>query len=166
MKKLIIALLCSILVACSPMDLVKTAIGAKPGLSVDTELQVGKENTKQVVGQQTRQDQQIVAEDNAHVEANSSGAGGVVAKEVKQAVTTSSKKVTQSTVEAKDVGTVRSADKAQDIVTGDNAKVTVTQNAQLPFWAIFLLILGWALPTPVAMFQYCVALISTRFSKK
>jgi hypothetical protein len=93
-------------------------IGGGGGPTVNSNAQIGKENTQQVVAQQTTQD-----------------AGRDIVTETKE-------------VEAKSI---------EDLTI---------KNTNIPVWVMFLLILGWLLPTPTQMGQGLYTLLTLPFKRK
>ena len=92
--------------------------GGGSGPTVNSNAQIGKENTQQVVAQQTTQD-----------------AGRDIITETKE-------------VEAKSI---------EDLTI---------KNTNIPVWVMFLLILGWLLPTPTQMGQGLYTLLTLPFKRK
>jgi hypothetical protein len=134
-----------LLTGCSALG---TLLG-KPGINVDA--QVGKENVQQVVGQQ--KSTKVEAGDNSIVDAGS--VDGIKSQTTKSAKVTNSKKSVGSSVDADSVGKLdqKTAEKLQDIKTGDNAQVVVDQREGPSWWILLLLVLGWILPTPAQMLK-------------
>ena len=93
-------------------------LGGGSGPTVNSNAQIGKENTQQVVAQQTTQD-----------------AGRDIVTETKE-------------VEAKSI---------EDLTI---------KNTNIPVWVMFLLILGWLLPTPTQMGQGLYTLLTLPFKRK
>ena len=92
--------------------------GGGGGPTVNSNAQLGKENTQQVVAQQTTQD-----------------AGRDIITETKE-------------VEAKSI---------EDLTI---------KNTNIPVWVMFLLLLGWLLPTPTQMGQGLYTLLTLPFKRK
>ena len=92
--------------------------GGGSGPTVNSNAQIGKENTQQVVAQQTTQD-----------------AGRDIITETKE-------------VEAKSI---------EDLTI---------KNTNIPVWVMFLLLLGWLLPTPTQMGQGLYTLLTLPFKRK
>lgn len=161
MKKSIATLICVAfigLTGCSQLA------GLIKGPGLNANVQAGKENTQQIVANQDKQisttDSEIDVNQfgsNAQSEvANTQAEAVITGKVVEKAVTPTVKttKAVTATVVADKVNEVRTVDKAQEVHTGDNSKVIVNQNEPIPPWVLFLLILGWVLPTPVTMFKW------------
>jgi uncharacterized protein YceK len=149
MKRILIAVIISMhLTGCS--SLLTSFIPTKP--SIEATVQAGAENnqTKQIVGMQ--ETTSVSAGDEAEIQSFSSSTGSVQAKNVEVA---STKKALKSvSVDAKEIGVAKTAEKFQDIVTGDNSRVAVTQNEGPSWWMVLLLIFGWILPTPVGIYNW------------
>ena len=129
----------------------------KPG-GITANAQVGKENVQQVVGKQ--ESEEVTVSGNTGpttvVKADSAITADSVAKAISSAphkAVVSGPTITPSVV-ADSVEEVKTAVRTQDVVAGPGSRVVVNQNDRYPAWLLFLLVLGWVMPTPVDMMNW------------
>jgi hypothetical protein len=136
MKLIATLLLSVVLTACTPMSALKMLNPfSSGGLSVDA--QVGKENSQQNAGIATAGDRDSIENSTVTKESTAVAIGQ-----------------TSNKVNAEEIKTAVIADK-QTSVTADNSNIQVrNEYTNIPVWVLLLLLLGWVLPTPDAMFKY------------
>lgn len=131
--------------ATTALSALSTITGSKPGLSVDA--QVGKENTKQIVG--TQEKQEISAAENSQVSVEKSDSNsGISSKSTGSAKSSTVKKLignersTDTSVKADTVSQVKSGGAISDVSVGANSHVTINNNKGLSVWWLLLFPLG------------------------
>jgi hypothetical protein len=151
-KLLVTVLAVTLLMGCSQL------VGLlKPG-GINANAQLGKENTQQVVANQKVEEVTVTGNtgETSVVKAESA----VVAEKVDKVVTAASTKAVVAgptvapSVVSEHVEQIKTSNKAQEVVAGPGSQVIVNQTDRYPAWLILLLVIGWVLPTPVAILNW------------
>jgi uncharacterized protein YceK len=176
MKKILLATIVSLILSgCSALDVVKSALGDGPSVSLDA--QVGKDNTQQEAAIATQGDEDTITGNvekektitgvavsaatitpegdkdvitgNVDKRAETTGIA-VSALDVKQTKETKTEVIVNDNAQVE----VANTEKKTDFVVGDNATIEVKDSTtNIPWWVLTILVLGWVLPTPVTMWE-------------
>lgn len=139
---------------------------AKSG-GVNTNAQVGKENTQQVVAVQKTEE--ITVKDTSGETQVIKSETSVTAKQIDKVIKAGDSKsviardTTSAAVLAEKIEEVKTISRSQEVKAGPNSSVIVNQNDRYPAWLIMLLVIGWVLPTPVDICKRIINWYNKRF---